>query len=51
MGIYLNPGNDEYIKAVNSKIYVDKTGILSAVNGYLDTEHRNICLENQLQQI
>ena len=44
MGIYLNPGNDEYIKAVNSKIYVDKTGILSAVNGYLDTEHRNICV-------
>ena len=44
MGIYLNPGDDEYRKAVNSKIYVDKTGMLSVINGYIDTEHRNICV-------
>ena len=25
MGIYLNPGNDLFRQAVNSKIYVDKT--------------------------
>lgn len=24
MGIYLNPGNEEFQKALNSKIYVDK---------------------------
>ena len=25
MGIYVNPGNEEFKRAVNSKIYVDKT--------------------------
>ena len=28
MGIYVNPGNEEFKRAVNSKIYVDKTGLL-----------------------
>lgn len=32
MGIYLNPGNDEYKKAVNSEIYVDKTGLIAFTN-------------------
>ena len=25
MGVYLNPGNDKFYKAINSEIYVDKT--------------------------
>ena len=29
MGIYLNPGNEEFQKALNSKIYVDKTMLIS----------------------
>ena len=42
MGIYLNPGNDEYKKAVNSEIYVDKTGLIAFTNRILNTEQRNI---------
>ena len=44
MGIYLNPGNDEYKKAVNSEIYVDKTGLIAFTNRILNTEQRNICV-------
>lgn len=45
MGIYLNPGNDEFYNAVKkSKIYVDKTGLLSFTNSVLSGEHRNICV-------
>ena len=32
MGIYLNPGNEEFQKALNSKIYVDKTMLISEMN-------------------
>ena len=28
MGIYLNPGNNKFKRAVNSDIYVDKTGLI-----------------------
>ena len=44
MGIYLNPGNDEYKKAINSEIYVDKTGLIAYTNRKLNTEHQNICV-------
>lgn len=45
MGIYLNPGNDEFYNAVkNSKIYVDKTEMLNFTNSVLGGEHRNICV-------
>ena len=44
MGIYLNPGDDEYKKAVNSEIYVDKTGLIAFTNRILNTEQRNICV-------
>lgn len=43
MGIYLNPGNDEFYNAViNSKIYVDKTELLKFTNSVLCGEHKNI---------
>ena len=32
MGIYVNPGNEEFKRAVNSKIYVDKTMLLAFTN-------------------
>ena len=36
MGIYLNPGNDEFYNAViNSKIYVDKTEMIKSTNSQL----------------
>ena len=37
MGIYLNPGNDGFRRAVRSEIYVDKTGLIALTNKYLDT--------------
>ena len=37
MGIYVNPGNEEFKRAANSKIYVDKTMLLAFTN-------QNICV-------
>lgn len=39
MGIYVNPGNEEFKKAINSEIYVDKTMFLAFTNHNLNTEH------------
>lgn len=44
MGIYVNPGNEEFKKAINSEIYVDKTMFLAFTNHNLNTEHQNICV-------
>ena len=32
MGVYLNPGNEKFAKAVQSEIYVDKTGLIEYTN-------------------
>lgn len=37
MGIYLNPGNELFQKAVHSEIYVDKTMLLKHTNALLGT--------------
>jgi len=44
MGIYLNPQNDGFEKAIRSEIYVDKTGIIAYTNRYLNTEQQFICV-------
>ena len=44
MGVYLNPGNDGFQSAINSKIYVDKTDMLELTNSVLNTEQRYICV-------
>lgn len=44
MGIYVNPGNLSFRRAVNSKIYVDKTGLLEFTNSVIDTEQCCICV-------
>ena len=44
MGIYLNPGNDLFKQAVNSKIYVDKTMLIDATNSLLETSDKHICI-------
>lgn len=44
MGIYLNPGNDLFRMAVNSKIYVDKSELIKLTNSFLDTSDRHICI-------
>lgn len=44
MGIYLNPGNEAFAEALNSQIYVDKTGLLSYTNQVLGTKQKFICI-------
>lgn len=44
MGIYLNPGNKKFEKAVKSEIYVDKTMLLSITNSKINTLKQNICI-------
>lgn len=57
MGRFVNPDNSAFQKAVNSEIYVDKTGFLSYTNKVIDTKQAFICnsrprrFENLLRQI
>ena len=44
MGIYLNPNNDRFKQALNSEIYVDKSGLISVTNKRLRTEQKYICV-------
>ena len=37
MGVFVNPGNSAFQTALNSEIYVDKTGLLEFTNNSLDT--------------
>lgn len=44
MGIYLNPGNRNFWKAVRSEIYVDKTGLIAVTNKYVNTLQQYLCV-------
>ena len=44
MGIYVNPGNDNFNMVVHSKIYVDKTGLIEYTNDVIGTEQRWVCV-------
>lgn len=44
MGILLNPGNTDFSRAVNSKIYVDKSELMGYTNSVVNTEQRFICV-------
>ncbi len=43
MGKYLNPGNLGFQSALNSQIYVDKTGLIEKMNHLIGTEQRWVC--------
>lgn len=43
MGRFVNPDNSAFQVALNSKIYVDKTGLLEYTNGVLGTTEAYIC--------
>lgn len=43
MGRFVNPDNYAFQKAVNSEIYVDKTGLLAYTNKVVDTKQAFIC--------
>ena len=44
MGILLNPDNIDFKKALNSEIYIDKTGLITYTNGVINTEQQYICV-------
>lgn len=44
MGIYLNPDNEKFFQAVNSPIYVDKTGLIGYTNQKMRTLGKYICV-------
>lgn len=44
MGIYVNPGNRAFKEAINSKIYIDKSELISYTNSVLNTKQKNICV-------
>ena len=45
MGIYLNPGSGKFEEALNSEIYVDKSGLIAYTNKVFGT--KQICLCQQ----
>ena len=44
MGIYVNPDNDGFKRALRSKIYVDKSMLIDFTNSVLNTEQGYICI-------
>ncbi len=44
MGIYVDPGNENFRSALKSEIYIDKTGLLSYTDSVIGTEQRCICV-------
>ena len=44
MGIYVNPGNASFQEAINSEIYVDKSGLIAYINGVIRTQQKNLCV-------
>ena len=44
MGIYLNPGNENFRSAAASKIYVDKTMMIHKINQIMDSGNKYICI-------
>lgn len=46
MGIYFNPNNGSFTSDKNSKIYVDKTGLIEYLNGIIGTNSRCIAVSH-----
>ena len=44
MGIYLNPSNGKFRKAVTSEIYVDKSDLITKLNKRVGKENCNVCV-------
>lgn len=43
MGIFVNPTNSAFQVALNSKIYIDKTGVIEYTNDVIGTPDAYIC--------
>ena len=46
MGIYFNPDNEAFANAVNSRIYIDKTGLIDFLNNVVMTEDRCVAVSH-----
>ena len=44
MGIYLNPGNENFKEMSGNRYYVDKTGMISVLNRFIDEGNKYICV-------
>ena len=44
MGRYLNQGNENFQKSVNSEIYIDKTGLIEYTNRVINTLQGYVCI-------
>ncbi|MDE7029827.1 MAG: ATP-binding protein [Lachnospiraceae bacterium] len=44
MGVYLNPGNRGFWEAVRSKIYIDKTNLITCTNELISTKDKYLCV-------
>lgn len=44
MGIYLNPGNENFKKTLAGDIYVDKTEMISVTNKFIDKGNSYVCI-------
>ena len=46
MGIYFNPGNESFACDKNSRIYIDKTGLLEYLNSMLGTNSKCLAVSH-----
>ena len=46
MGVYFNPRNESFTQAKNSRIYIDKTGLIQELNMRLSTEDKCISVSH-----
>ena len=44
MGIYLNPGNENFRSMLKAPIYVDKTMMLKVLNEFIDRDNKYVCI-------
>ncbi|MBR5377066.1 MAG: AAA family ATPase [Lachnospiraceae bacterium] len=44
MGIYFNPGNENFRGMLKARIYVDKTMMIEVINRFIDVENKYICI-------
>ena len=44
MGIYLNPGNENFKRTIAGDIYVDKTMLIKEINRFIDMGNNYICI-------
>ncbi|MBR0092196.1 MAG: AAA family ATPase [Lachnospiraceae bacterium] len=44
MGIYLNPGYENFRRTLSADIYVDKTMMIKEINRFIDTGNNYICI-------